>query len=55
MDSILIKKILDRIDRIFKIFFSGFPDESLKIPIAFGDRMDLKKKPKLSANIYKIF
>jgi len=27
----------DRIDRIFRIFFPGFPDESLEIPIAFGD------------------
>jgi hypothetical protein len=24
-------------------FFPGFPDESLEIPIAFGDRMELKK------------
>jgi hypothetical protein len=28
---------LDRIDKIFRIFFPGFPDESLEIPIAFGD------------------
>jgi hypothetical protein len=28
---------LDRIYRIFWIFFPGFPEESLEIPIAFGD------------------
>jgi hypothetical protein len=44
MDSILIKKFLDRINRIFRIFVPGFPDESLEIPIAFGDRLDYTKK-----------
>jgi len=29
----------DRINRIFKIIFPGFPEESLETPIAFGDRM----------------
>jgi hypothetical protein len=28
----------DRINRIFRIFIPGFPDESLAIPIAFGDK-----------------
>jgi len=28
----------DRINRIFRIFFAGFPDESLQIPITFGDK-----------------
>ena len=28
----------DRIDRIFRIFFPGFPDESLETTIAFGDK-----------------
>jgi hypothetical protein len=37
MDSILIL-FLDRINRIFRIFFTGFPDESLKTPIAFGEK-----------------
>lgn len=29
---------LDRINKIFLIFFPGFPDESLETPIAFGDK-----------------
>jgi len=35
MDSILF--FFDRINRIYRIFFSGFPEESLKTPIAFGE------------------
>jgi hypothetical protein len=37
MDSVIFL-FLDRINRIFKIIFPGFPEESLEPPIAFGDR-----------------
>jgi len=30
--------IFDRINRIFRIFFPGFPEESLETPIAFGEK-----------------
>jgi hypothetical protein len=39
MDSIIFFILFDRINRIFKIIFPGFPEESLEPPIAFGDRM----------------
>jgi len=35
MDSIFF---LDRINRIFRIFLPGFPEESLENPITLGDK-----------------
>ena len=37
MDSIFMKKIVDRINRIFRIFFDLFPEEKGQTPIAFGE------------------
>jgi hypothetical protein len=40
MDSHLTKKfLLDRINRISRIFLPGFSEESLETPIAFGDKL----------------
>jgi hypothetical protein len=39
MDSILILLFFDRINRIFRIFFSGFPDESLETTIACSEKL----------------
>jgi hypothetical protein len=38
MDPVLFFVFFDRINKIFRIFFPGFPEESLDTPIAFGDK-----------------
>jgi hypothetical protein len=43
MDSIIFLLFFDRIYGIFRIFFPGFPEESLETPIAFGEKNYIKK------------
>ncbi len=46
--------ILDRIHRIFRIFFPGFPEESLETPIAFSELVNRFKRKKAIIHVTRI-